>query len=82
MRILYFAWLKSRLGVAEETVSPPPDVRDVAALTAWLRTRGPAWAEAFSAGVVKTAVNQRYVTPSDPVGPDDEVAFFPPVTGG
>jgi molybdopterin synthase sulfur carrier subunit len=54
LTVLYFAWLRERVGVAEEAVTPPAEVRDVAGLIAWLTTRGPG----------------------------DEVAFFPPVTGG
>lgn len=83
MRLLYFAWLRTKIGVAEEEVSPPADVRDVAGLIAWLKGRGPAYAEALAhEGVVKVAVNQEFAAPSSPVAPGDEVALFPPVTGG
>lgn len=83
MRILYFAWLRQRVGVAEETVDPPASVRDVAGLVEWLRSRGPGHAAAFAeTAVVKAAVNQEFARPDHPVRPGDEVAFFPPVTGG
>lgn len=83
MKILYFAWLRSRIGVAEEEVSPPPEIRDVAGLIDWLAARSPAHAAALEPRVViKAAVNQDYARPGDPVGPHDEVALFPPVTGG
>ncbi len=83
MRLLYFAWLKTRIGLSEEEVSPPPDVVDVASLLDWLRNRSPAHAAALGTdGVVRVAVNQDYARPSDPVRPGDEVALFPPVTGG
>ena len=83
MKILYFAWLRSRVGLTEEVVPPPDDVTDVAGLVGWLKTRSPGHAEAFAdLTVVRCAVNQDYVDPSAPVGADDEVAFFPPVTGG
>ena len=83
MKLLYFAWLRNRIGTAEEELAPPADVKTVAELVAWLKTRGPGYAEALAnPDVVKVAVNQEYASASDPVGPDDEVALFPPVTGG
>jgi len=83
MKLLYFAWLKTKTGVAEEEVAPPLEVATVAELLAWLRTRGPGYAEALAdLSALRVAVNQEYAKPSDPVGPGDEVALFPPVTGG
>ena len=83
MKLLYFAWLRNRIGTAEEELAPPADVNTVAELVAWLKTLGPGYAEALAnPDVVKVAVNQEYARASDPVGPDDEVALFPPVTGG
>ncbi|MFN8926485.1 MAG: molybdopterin converting factor subunit 1 [Rhodospirillales bacterium] len=83
MRLRYFAWLRQRVGVAAEEIDPPPDVRDVAGLFAHLRARSPRQAEAFGElAVVKGAVNQTHVGFDHPVAPGDEVAFFPPVTGG
>ncbi len=83
MRILYFAWLRAKTGTASEDVAPPPEVNTVGALMEWLAARRPGFAEALAApGVVRAAVNQDYAQPGDPVRPGDEVAFFPPVTGG
>ncbi len=83
MRLLYFAWLRSQIGIAEEEVTPPDDVRDVASLLAWMRGRGPAYAAALADDrVVKVAVNQEFARAGDPVSPNDEIALFPPVTGG
>ena len=83
MRILYFAWLRSKVRTAREEVFPPPEVTTVGALMAWLAASRPGFAEALSApGVVRAAVNQDYAQPADPVREGDEVAFFPPVTGG
>ncbi len=83
MKLLYFAWLKVKTGVAAEEVSPPPEVGTVAELLDWLKTRGPGYAEALEdISALRVAVNQEYARPGDPVGPDDEVALFPPVTGG
>jgi len=83
MRILYFAWLRERVGLAEETVTPPSEVRDVASLLAWLRSRGGVYETALAdLSMVRVAVNQDYARPEDPVAANDEVALFPPVTGG
>ena len=83
MRILYFAWLRSRVGVAAEAVEPPPDVTTVARLLDWLATRSPGHAAALAdRRVIRVAVNQDYVKPDAAVKPGDEVAIFPPVTGG
>jgi sulfur-carrier protein len=83
VKILYFAWLRARIGVAEEQLPLPPDVRDVAGLLAWLQARGPRYAEALrDPSVVRVAVNQDYVGSGHPLADRDEVAIFPPVTGG
>jgi molybdopterin synthase sulfur carrier subunit len=83
MRVLYFAWLRERIGAGEEELVKPAEVETVGQMIVWLRTRGPAYAAAFAAGnAVRCAVNQEFAGPEDPVGATDEVAFFPPVTGG
>ena len=83
MKLLYFAWLKTKTGVAEEDLSPPAEVTTVAALLDWLKTLGPGHAEALAdLSLVRVAVNQEYARPGDPVKPGDEIALFPPVTGG
>ena len=83
MEMLYFAWLRERAGVAHETVSPPADVDTVAKLLDWLKQQSPRHAEALAdLRVVRVAVNEEYANPEDAVGPDDEIALFPPVTGG
>ena len=83
MKIVYFAWMREKAGVAEEEVTPPPEVKDVRGLIDWLKGRGGGYAEAFAdLSVVRVAVNQEYVTLDHPVAAEDEVALFPPVTGG
>lgn len=83
VKLLYFAWLRARIGQAEEQVSLPPEVRDVAGLLEWLRARGPRYAEALrDLSVIRVAVNQDYVGFEHPVKAEDEIAIFPPVTGG
>jgi molybdopterin converting factor subunit 1 len=83
MRVLYFAWLRQKAGVAEEEITPPASVRDVRGLVDWLAARSPAFADAFAhRAAIRCAVNQDFATPDTPVAAGDEVAFFPPVTGG
>ncbi|MGH7048133.1 MAG: molybdopterin converting factor subunit 1 [Stellaceae bacterium] len=83
MKLLYFAWLRARIGCAEEETPLPPQVHDVAGLLAWLRERGGGHAEALqNLAVVRVAVNQEYVGLDHPLADSDEVAIFPPVTGG
>jgi molybdopterin synthase sulfur carrier subunit len=83
MKIRWFAWFRTRVGVGEEMLSPPPEVTNVGELIAWLKTRSPGHAEALKElSVVRVAVNQEYVRLDHPVRASDEVALFPPVTGG
>jgi sulfur-carrier protein len=83
VKLLYFAWLRTRVGCAEEEVPLPPQVHDVAGLLDWLRARSDRHAEALrNLGLVRVAVNQDYVGLTHPVREGDEVALFPPVTGG
>jgi molybdopterin synthase sulfur carrier subunit len=83
LRILYFAWLRERTGQSEETIPVPDGVATVGALLAWLRARDPAGASAFAnPTLIRAAVNQAFAQPDTPVAAGDEVAFFPPVTGG
>jgi molybdopterin converting factor subunit 1 len=81
--ILYFAWLRERTGRAEEQLDLPHGVTDLAGLIAHLRARGGGYEAAFSLGrVVRAAVNQDFAAPDTPIAAGDEIAFFPPVTGG
>lgn len=83
LKILYFAWLKEKTGVSEEDVALPGGVADVAGLIAWLSARGDGFAEAFAdTAIVRVAVNHEHVGVDHTLADGDEVAFFPPVTGG
>ena len=83
MKLIYFAWLRARIGCAEEEIDLPPGVKDVAGLLDWLRSRGSGYAEAVrDLSVVRVAVNQNYVGLEHPIREGDEIAVFPPVTGG
>ena len=83
MKLLYFAWLRSKVGIGEEAITPPAEVATVGQLIDWLKARSPGHAAAFAdLRVVRVAVNQDYVQLEAPVAAGDEIAFFPPVTGG
>jgi molybdopterin synthase sulfur carrier subunit len=83
VRIVYLARLREALGRDAETWSLPADPTDVATLVAALRARGGAWSHELATGrAVRVAVNQVMASSSTPVRAGDEVALFPPVTGG
>jgi molybdopterin synthase sulfur carrier subunit len=83
MKLLYFAWVREKTGKAEETIELPSGILTVADLVAWLKTRGPEYAEAFrNTEVVRAAIDQRHVKFTASLAGASEVAFFPPVTGG
>ena len=81
--VLYFAWLRERIGASSETLTLPDGVRTVGDLVAHLAARGGGYASAFAnRRTVRCAVNQEFADPVTPVRPGDEIGFFPPVTGG
>ena len=83
MKLVYFAWVRERIGRPEETLDPPPDVRTVADLVAWLRGRGEEYAYAFeNDGVVRAAIDRVHAKPDTPIAGAKEIALFPPMTGG
>ncbi len=83
MRLLYFAWVKEKVGHATEDVDVPVDIATVAELMAWLKTRGPEFAHAFErAEVIRAAIDQTHARHDAKIGGAREIAFFPPVTGG
>ena len=83
VRVLYFAGLREKLGSSAEELELAPGATTVGGLLAQLRTRGGAWSEALAEGKpIRAAVNQNMVAPGGVVKAGDEVAFFPPVTGG
>ncbi|MCZ6511372.1 MAG: molybdopterin converting factor subunit 1 [Alphaproteobacteria bacterium] len=83
MKVLYFAWLRQRIGVAMEEIELPDDVDDVGDLVGWLTAKGPGYAKGFAEPqVIRAAVNFEYVPFDHKLSNTDEVAFFPPVTGG
>lgn len=83
VHILYFARLREALGSASEEAVLPDEAADVAGVMRWLAARGGVWAEQFDGcRQIRAALNQELVSDSAIVSAGDEVAFFPPVTGG
>lgn len=83
MELLYFAWVRERIGTGQEQVDPPATVRSVADLIAWLATLSPGHAEAMREPErLRAAIDQKFVPLDAPLGAAREVALFPPVTGG
>ena len=83
VKVLFFASLREQLGTAGEDMDLPAGVGSVAALRSHLRQRGGAWELALADGkLVRAAVNQDMAPPTAVLKAGDEVAFFPPVTGG
>jgi molybdopterin synthase sulfur carrier subunit len=81
--ILYFSWIRQKLGTGEERFDVPETIKTVTDLAKHLRARGGPFAEVFSdLKRLRSAVNQEHVGWEASVGQGDEVAFFPPVTGG
>jgi len=82
VKVLFFAGLREALGTGSESLALPPGVATVGHLRDHLAARGEAWAVLATAKNLRVAVNQQMVAMEAPVKAGDEVAFFPPVTGG
>jgi molybdopterin synthase sulfur carrier subunit len=83
VKLLYFAWVRERIGRAEEVVDPPAGVATVADLMTWLAGRGEEYAFAFERPkFIRAAIDRTHVKASAPIAGAKEVAFFPPMTGG
>ena len=83
MKVLYFAWVRERIGKAEEVIEPPAAVRTVGKLIGWLTTRGVEYAYAFETPkVIRAAIDHTHVKPDTMIAGAREIAFFPPMTGG
>ncbi|MBL8468343.1 molybdopterin converting factor subunit 1 [Methyloversatilis discipulorum] len=82
IKVLYFAALREALGSAGETIDLPADVTTLAGVRALIASRGGDWDKLAQMKNLRAAVNQRMAEPDAAVADGDEVAFFPPVTGG
>ncbi|HTP92449.1 MAG TPA: molybdopterin converting factor subunit 1 [Xanthobacteraceae bacterium] len=83
MKLIYFAWVRERIGKAEEQIDPPANVTTVGELMAWLARRGEEYAHAFdNPKVIRAAINKTHVRADAKIAGAAEIAFFPPMTGG
>jgi sulfur-carrier protein len=83
LKLLYFAWVRERIGKPEEEIDPPSSVRTVGDLIAWLTARGEEYAYAFeNAKVIRAAIDKTHVKADTAIAGAREIAFFPPMTGG
>ena len=83
MRIVYFAWVRERIGLDSEDVTPPATVTTTGALVDWLKTRGPGYEAALAEpAAVRLAVDKVHAPGDVPLAGAQEVAIFPPMTGG
>jgi len=83
LKILYFAWVRERVGKPEEDVEPPAEIATVRDLVAWLARRGEEYAHAFeNPQVIRAAIDRSHVRPDAAIAGAKEIAFFPPMTGG
>ncbi|MGB3865833.1 MAG: molybdopterin converting factor subunit 1 [Xanthobacteraceae bacterium] len=83
MKVVYFAWVRERVGKTEELVEPPAAVRTVGDLIAWLAQRGESYAHAFETPrVIRAAIDHAHVPHDTAIAGAREIALFPPMTGG
>ena len=83
MKVKYFAWVRERIGKAEETIEPPASVHTIADLIGWLSARGESYAYAFEKPrVIRASIDHTHVKPETAIAGASEIAFFPPMTGG
>ena len=83
MKLIYFAWVRERVGKTEEDLDLPPEVATVGDLIAWLGTRGEEYAYAFEKpSAVRAALDRVHARHGAAIAGAKEVAFFPPMTGG
>ena len=83
MKVVYFAWVRERVGKPEEEIAPPASVLTVADLLTWLKAQGEEYAYAFENDkVIRAAIDQMHVKHDAAIAGAREIAFFPPMTGG
>jgi molybdopterin synthase sulfur carrier subunit len=82
IQLRYFASLRETLGTGDEQIELPENINDLPALTQWLQQRGESWQSALADQRLHVAVNQQIVPADSRIADGDEVAWFPPVTGG
>jgi sulfur-carrier protein len=82
-KLLYFAWVREKIGISEEMIDLPPSVTTAGDLIGFLASRGEGYAEALAhPNVIRVAVNQEHIEHDELIGSAREIALFPPMTGG
>ena len=83
MKIVYFAWVRERVGKTEEELAPPRSVTTIGELIRWLAQRGEEYAHAFeNPKVIRAAIDRAHARSETAIAGAREIAFFPPMTGG
>jgi sulfur-carrier protein len=83
IKLVYFAWVRERVGKPEETLDLPVTIKTISDLIAWLKTRGEEYEYAFENGpLIRAALDKQHVHHETPISGAKEIAFFPPMTGG
>ncbi len=83
MKLVYFAWVRERVGKTEEELAPPRSVATIGELMRWLAQRGEEYAYAFeNPKVIRAAIDRAHAQPDTVIAGAREIAFFPPMTGG
>jgi molybdopterin synthase sulfur carrier subunit len=83
IKLRYFAWVRERVGKAEEDIDVPAGIATVGELMTWLSGRGEEYAHAFdNPKVIRAAIDKTHVKPQASIATASEIAFFPPMTGG
>lgn len=83
MKVLYFAWVRERVGLTEEEIDPPGELKTVGELVDWLKQRGPEYEHAFAEPkAIRVALDRVHADRTTPIAGAREMALFPPMTGG
>jgi molybdopterin synthase sulfur carrier subunit len=83
MKLVYFAWVRERIGKPQEDIDLPADVETVADLLSWLRTRGEEYEHALQhQKIIRVAIDREHVEHGETIAGAREIALFPPMTGG
>ena len=83
VKLLYFAWVRERIGKPAEEIEPPPEIATIADLIGWLSRQGAEYAHAFeNPRVIRAAIDRSHVKAEAAIAGAREIAFFPPMTGG
>jgi molybdopterin synthase sulfur carrier subunit len=82
-KLIYFAWVRERIGKSDEEIDLPASVQTVSDLLLWLKSRGEGYEAALEhPQVIRVAIDQEHVGHREPVAGAREIALFPPMTGG